>query len=169
MMCQECGQREASVCFTTLINGEKHEQYLCPECVAKKQLLKFDLSQLAGQLRKKLESPSESEEPVPDLTCPECGLTYARFVKTGTLGCARCYDAFREPLGDRLLKKLGHMRYEGSAPAQANEEVSLRMERDKLKQRLPRAIEEESYEKAAVLRDRIRQLNARIEEVAAHE
>ena len=54
MMCQECGQREANICFTTIINGEKHEEYLCQECVSKKQLLKFDLSQLAAQLSRKV-------------------------------------------------------------------------------------------------------------------
>ena len=42
------------------------------------------------------------------------------------------------------------------------------MERDKLKRKLHRAVEEEDYEQAAALRDRIRALNTRLEE-AEHE
>lgn len=165
MMCQECGQREASICFATIINGEKHEEYLCQECVAKKQLLRFDLSQLAAQLAKKKE-PAAPEAPVPQLTCGACGTTYAQFLKEGAMGCPMCYDAFREPLGAYLMKKLGRAQYAGDAPEQAGEQVSLRMERDKMKQRLHRAVEEENYEQAALLRDRIRALNERIREVA---
>ena len=167
MMCQECGQREANICFTTIINGEKHEEYLCQECVSKKQLLKFDLSQLAAQLSRKKE-PEAPEAPVPRLSCPACGMTYAQFLKEGALGCPQCYQAFREPLEGYLMKKLNRAKYAGDAPEQAGEQVSLRMERDKLKRKLHRAVEEEDYEQAAALRDRIRALNTRLEE-AEHE
>lgn len=163
MMCQECGVREANVCFTTLCNGEKHEEYLCSECVSKKQLLKFDLSQLAARLGKK-RGADEEQAPVPSLTCPRCGKTYAQCVKEGVLGCAECYEAFREPLTGTLVRKTGHAQYQGDAPAQADERVSLRMERDKLKRQLLRAVEEEDYEQAAALRDRIRELSARLTE-----
>lgn len=164
MMCQECGVREANVCFTTLCNGEKHEEYLCSECVSKKQLLKFDLSQLAARLSKKRE-PEAPAAPLPQITCPGCGTTYAQFAQAGTLGCAQCYEAFREPLSHELVRKTGHAQYLGDAPAQAGEGVSLHMERDKLKQQLLRAVEEENYEQAARLRDQIRLLGARLAEV----
>ena len=165
MMCQECGLREANICFTTVINGEKHEEYLCQECVAKKRLLKFDLSQLAAQLAKRKE-PAAPEAPLPQLTCPACGVTYAQCVRQNALGCPECYRAFREPLGEYLMKKLDRAQYAGDAPEQAGEQVSLRMQRDKLKRQMRRAVEEEDYLQAASLRDRIRALNTRIEEVA---
>ena len=169
MICQECGLREANICFATVINGEKHEQYLCAECMAKKQLLKFDLSALAG-LAKKRETAIQTQDPekMPDISCPRCGMSYVQYAKSGLLGCAQCYEAFRPELTDHLIKTLENSQYAGRIPAELNKQVSLRMERDKLKRKMNHAIEAEEYEMAATLRDRIRQLNTLLEEENTH-
>ena len=37
MLCEECGEREAAVVVTTVINGESTSRNLCRECVKKYQ------------------------------------------------------------------------------------------------------------------------------------
>ena len=81
------------------------------------------------------------------------------FRSTGRLGCAHCYQAFETSLRDllrRVHNSARHVgrRYEAPAPPKS-ETLSLLGE---LRQRLRRAIENEEFELAADLRDRIRVL-----------
>ena len=91
-------------------------------------------------------------------------MTYAEFQKCGMLGCANCYKTFRQPL-DALLQRIhGNTQHAGRIPGGVRSGVSIRMNIDRLKQRLKRAIEMEEYEQAAKLRDAIRALNAQLAE-----
>ena len=165
MMCEECGMREASVRVTMLIGGEKKERLLCKECVAKHQLLRFDLGDLVKRLiPKNNKADLETEEDVPEIICSQCGTTYAEFKKTGLLGCPACYSEFREQLTQQLSVLQGETRHTGQTPEQPNEQVSLHMQLDRLRQQMALAVDQEEYETAAKLRDEIRDLTARLKE-----
>jgi len=154
----------------TIINGEKVERNLCPVCMAKhqKQIPGMDLTNLAGILNNILENKTgkgkqEIDPELAQITCDQCGMTYGEFQKCGMLGCANCYKAFKEPM-NALLKRLhGNTQHAGRIPDGAHSGVSIRINIDRLKQKLQVAIADEEYEQAAKIRDAIRALTAQLE------
>ena len=171
MMCEECGIRPAKFHLMTITNDMRAERNLCPVCMAKyqKQLPGIDFSNLAGILNSILEKqPGRQKENVDaelaELTCEQCGMTYAEFQKCGMLGCAECYKTFKKPLDAPLQQIHGNTQHAGRIPGSVRSGVSIRMNIDRLKQRLQKAIAEEEYEQAAKLRDSIRALNAQLAE-----
>ena len=170
MMCEDCGVRPAKFHLTTIINGDRVERNLCPACMAKhqKQLPGIDFSNLAGLLSSILEGRNAAEQEqreteYEDLVCEQCGMTYAEFQKGGMLGCANCYQAFKTPLTALLQRVHGNTQHAGRVPGGVHSGVSIRMNIERLKQKLQRAIAEEEYEQAAKLRDAIRALNIQLE------
>lgn len=171
MMCDECGIRPAVVHLTTIVGGEVQEKNLCSACMAKirNQLPgSVDLDGLAGLLSgffqsAQSENNKEEREGEISLKCPNCGLTYATFQKTGLLGCAQCYQAFREPL-EVILKRIhGNTQHTGRVPRKEMNSISAQIQIDQLKRQLAQAVTAEEYETAAALRDQIRALKKQIE------
>lgn len=173
MMCEECGTRVATFHLTTISGGEKVERNLCPVCMAKyqKKLPGIDFGNLAGMLagimnaaKPAAEKKADDEEDVASgLVCARCGTAYETFQKTGMLGCADCYEAFREPLEEMLNRIHGNVQHTGKVPGGAKNDVSLKLSIDRLKQQLVKAIADEAYEDAATYRDQIRALTQQLE------
>ena len=170
MMCEDCGVRTATFHLMTIINGEKVERNLCHVCMAKhqKQIPGLDLSNLAGILSNILENKAgqDKNEPDPELaqvTCDQCGMTYGEFQKCGMLGCANCYKAFKTPMSALLQRLHGNTQHAGRIPDGVHSGVSIRINIDRLKQKLQTAIADEEYEQAAKIRDAIRALTIQLE------
>ena len=171
MMCEECGIRPANFHLVTIINGERVERNLCPACMAKhqKQLPGIDFTNLAGILNSILsgkrdeEEQSELDAEYEGCTCEQCGMTYAEFQKGGMLGCANCYQAFKTPLTALLQRVHGNTQHAGRVPGGVHSGVSIRMNIDRLKEKLQQAVADEEYEQAAKLRDAIRALTIQLE------
>ena len=172
MMCDECGVRPASIHLTTFVNGEKQERNLCATCMTKykKQLTNIDIHDLAGLLGgffEKLASREREEEDRFEGVCPRCRTTYAEFKRTGAVGCSECYKAFYEPLEELLVRVHGNAQHSGRVPGGVDSKVAVKLNIDKLKQKLVKAIANEEYEDAAALRDQIRALACQLEKTDA--
>jgi len=173
MMCDECGLNPASIHVTTITGDERHERNICPMCMAKmhNKFLKIDFSSLSGILSGLLEAAKANiaEQSDPDIKCARCGMTYAAFKKSGLLGCADCYQAFKEPLNALLSRVHGRAQHVGRVPKGAETVIAIQHNVDRLRQELSKAISEEEYEVAAGLRDQIRALSARLADQPAEE
>ena len=170
MMCEDCGVRPAKFHLVTVINGDRVERNLCPACMAKhqKQIPGIDFSNLAGILNSILENKNTEEQAKKDaeyenVVCDQCGMTYLEFQKCGMLGCANCYQAFKTPLTALLQRVHGNTQHAGRVPGGMHSGTSIRMNIDRLKQKLQKAIDDEEYEQAARLRDAIRALSAQLD------
>jgi protein arginine kinase activator len=163
MLCQDCGKKEATVHLTQIVNDEKMELHLCRECAEKRRfhtpfegapfpLAEFLASMLDQSLIKK---PSQ----VSDTKCPTCGMFFSDFSKTGRLGCGNCYATFRVQFNDLLRKIHGSTRHLGKVPHMPGDVMKPLRDQRKLQEELKKAIEEEDFEKAARLRDRIKALS----------
>ena len=160
MLCEECGIREAQVTVTTVVNGEKNQLRLCRECVKKYQ----PGGDMSGLLAAILSSMAKAHA-ASDKVCSHCGMSLAEFRKGGVLGCAGCYEDFREELKPVLTKIQGRSQHAGRRP-RGSEEQEARLSRIReLRAEMEKAVREERYEDAAELRDRIRAL--REEDVSA--
>lgn len=162
MNCSNCGKNEATVFYKQLLNNQITELRLCLECAKSVQvpaspgLPAMDL--LLSVLGKTPASASRQER----LQCGRCGLGFADFRKTGTLGCQQCYESFGAPLAE-LLRRIhgGTTRHAGKAPAGtagAKDERRLAQEAAKLRRQIEESVRREDYEEAARLRDLLRKL-----------
>jgi protein arginine kinase activator len=71
--------------------------------------------------------------------------------ESGLLGCGQCYDTFAAVLEPVFRRVQGHTRH-----IEPMEKEDLPAEVTDLRKKLARAIEDEAYEEAAKIRDRIR-------------
>lgn len=107
-----------------------------------------------------------SAEQMPNL-CPNCGMDLAELRQQRTAGCAYCYEYFAEELHSWLepIRPLWHSpKAKGSVKGGASLSQVLQGERSRqrheayLRELLHRHLALERYEKAAIIRDQLRQL-----------
>ena len=160
MLCQHCQQQEAIVHLSITENEKKREVYLCEPCAKKNQEIGFVfhpaivpefLKALFGFNPALLKQPSE-------MTCPKCGISFSKITEVGKLGCSACYETFETQLEPLLRRVHGGGQNVGKVPARRGIAIKSRMELRKLKEKLQHLIQQEAFEEAAVVRDKIRQL-----------
>ncbi len=158
MLCEKCGKNTATTHIRTVVNGVVHEMNLCASCAAQGGYTNLSHNSLASMLATML---GESMGRIPakeSKTCPVCGAKFSDIAKNGKMGCAECYKSFGTELMPYLKRVHGSVKHVGKIPNSAP--LAVRPEADTvetLKMELSRAISEERYEDAAVIRDKIRQ------------
>jgi len=161
MKCDNC-KNTATVHLTEIKNGKKLEKHLCEQCAAQQEglpvkshtpinelLTNFVLAH-SGQMAKEQTA-----------ACENCGVTWAEFRQNGLLGCEHDYALFEKDLTPLLqrahegathhLGKVPTRRGGTGVPAKRSGDLA------KLRKQLAQAVEVEDYERAAKLRDQIRQ------------
>ncbi len=161
MICAECGERPATVRYTEMVDGKLSTWELCEEC-ARKRGVGTGLSSVAGPLvnilmgllEETVAADRDLETSGP--TCPQCGLSYEDFRRSGRLGCGVCYESFAEELEPLLRRVHGSTEHVGRFPQEVSDEVASRHELRRMRTELEAAVRKEDYERAAELRDLIR-------------
>ena len=106
MICDECKQNNAVYYKSIEVNGQKAEKRLCVVCQKKYNdfsMLKFSgLQNLFGAM-----APDTAAQKKKQIICGKCNTTYNEFLKTGYLGCAYCYEEFKDTLAPVILKTQG--------------------------------------------------------------
>ena len=132
-----------------------HKMDLCEGCAQEKGVTNPDNLSIGSLLD---DTPAKYDVSNASMTCESCGTTHQEFKKGGRLGCEACYHVFRpvlEPLLDGMHAGIKHF---GKVPARSvHKKVTLENE-ESLQKELRKAVEEENYEKAAELRDRLKKL-----------
>lgn len=182
MKCEHCGNNEANVRYTQIINGVKKEMHLCEECSRELGIganlgfdMDMDIPSFFGEIFNEYNNLSllPSFGNIREEKCNSCGMTYNEFVNTGKFGCQTCYDVFSDRL-DPILKSIqGNNRHVGrkvkaSEPnildkvKEKKEEIKTKVKENsrvaELKIELKKAVKEERYEDAAKIRDEINEL-----------
>jgi protein arginine kinase activator len=161
MKCDACGLRDALIHVRQMQKNGLQELHLCEECAQERGFIREEDSEmsvgdlLAGLLEGAA-SPSGADAPA---SCPRCGLAAAEFRKRGRAGCADCYEAFSADVRRILAQMAPRPRHAGKLPREAAQPVADGESRDELAAELRAAVEGEDYERAAQLRDRIRDLD----------
>jgi protein arginine kinase activator len=168
MWCERCKQRPATVHVTKIVNNAKTESHLCEVCAGETGtdlgfLFEPNFSfhnLLAGLLENEFGVKSGN---VPQSTkkslrkCPTCGLTFTDFMNIGLMGCANCYETFKDNL-DPLLRRIhGSTVHIGKVPKRTGGQVRVRKEIEQLRRKLQEAVNREAYEEAAKIRDEIKE------------
>lgn len=168
MKCESCGENEAKFHYTKIYNGNIEEKHLCESCAANDYDYDFDFENhfsmnkfFTGLIDEPVKSVKEEDE----LRCEKCGQTYTQFKNEGRFGCDECYITFKNKL-DSLIKGLhGHNHHSGKIPKHSSQDIFLKREKDDIKRELEESIKQERFEKAAILRDKLKDISIKLEDI----
>lgn len=166
LLCELCQKNPATVHLTEIQHQNvRKEVHLCDEC-AKSKGVNFKVP-LAEILTGVIDVAGKALKDLAELKCPQCGITYAEFRSRTRLGCPHDYVVFKGGLLPLLEKIHGATQHRGKVPVQAGavphppppkERESHANRLAELEQELERLVQAEEYEKAAQVRDQIREL-----------
>lgn len=170
MLCENCKKNVANTYFKQTVNGKTSEVFLCSECASKSGVNQTVTSNMAfgfGDLLNEFFSPyyqtkplSEGTKKIERLTCPYCNMTEEEFFRTGKAGCGNCYSTFKNKLNGFLNKLHGSKKHLGKTPSSAGGNKEKAPDVESLKKELSEAIKSENFEKAVILRDKIKEIEA---------
>jgi protein arginine kinase activator len=167
MLCDECKKNAATVHISRVVNNEKQEWHLCPACAEKHGSFQFPLeptfsinSLLAGLLNQEMDYTGGTVQIPARERCENCGCSFADFRQTGRLGCSECYAVFAPKLEPILRRIHGSSNHTGKVPARSGGRARHRREIDRLRAELQKLIDREEFEKAAEIRDAIREMES---------
>lgn len=163
MLCDNCGKETAKVHYKEIKDGQTVEYNLCENCALEKGLHSpkkhsFSIANILAGMADEVGSSA--------IKCNACGLSYAEFRENGRLGCSECYEAFKEQLKPLLRRIHGSNVHLGKNPNSTDGMLERIREIEDLKAALKVAVNKEDFEKAAEIRDKIKQLESREEEEA---
>ncbi|GAB3069379.1 UvrB/UvrC motif-containing protein [Virgibacillus ainsalahensis] len=169
MECQECQKRPATLHLTKVVNGSKTTVHVCGVCAKEKgymsspdetyslhnllaDFFNFDSALVDNQQNNTFKQGKE-------LQCPQCEMTFSEFQRVGKFGCASCYDTFASKL-DPIFRRVhsGNTQHSGKIPKRQGGDLKKKKQLASYKEELQGLIEEEAFEEAAKVRDKIKAL-----------
>lgn len=170
MFCDRCKKNEATIHLSEVIKDMKSEVHLCENC-SREVGLNTKISNFSISLPEMLTFLNVDE--VADYKngrcCPLCGSDFLYYKKDGRLGCPECYNNLADFLEPVLAGYYGDKRHMGKFPihndgTDFSKKAVIKNNNTSsgiadLQARLELAVSEERYEEAAVLRDRIKEIN----------
>ena len=161
MQCCVCKEKPATVHLTQIVGEKMQKLDLCEDCAKAKGIndpTGFAMADVMLGLGASQElDPSAGTV---EIKCPRCGFSQADFKKSGRLGCPECYVTFAEGLAGLLKTMHKGTRHIGKAPEALRKSRETGDRLRQLQKKLAKAIGEEDYETAALLRDEIKTINS---------
>lgn len=160
MLCEKCGKRMATTHIHTVINGNVYDKNLCEQCAMEQGVNLYPKNSLSDMLASMF-TGLRDDRPQNEKRCPVCGATFGDVANSGKAGCAECYNTFKTELLPYLKRVHGSTKHIGKIPDKVSfTEIPQRDGISELREELNRLIAEENYEQAAVIRDKIKEMEA---------
>jgi protein arginine kinase activator len=160
LKCDNCN-KPATVHLTEIRNGKKIEKHLCEQCAAQNEGLPVKSHTPINELLTNFVMAHSGLQKDVGHACEVCGMTWAQFRQDGLFGCQADYTTFEKdltPLLERAHEGANH--HIGKVPVRrGGTGVPMKRQLDltRLRKELNKAVEAEDYERAAKLRDQIKQ------------
>jgi protein arginine kinase activator len=175
MICEVCNKNEATIHIQEIVNSQKKSLHICQDCASKKKganslLNGLNLADILYNISANIPAPEKSPADGADqsiapssvITCEKCGWSTVKFREKGRLGCAECYNVFKDILSlafKNMHKGTMHVGKRPGVPSrETDEDTRNAIELMKLQKQLEEHILREEFEKAAELRDKIASL-----------
>jgi len=159
MKCEICRNNDAVIHIQQIIGTERIDLHLCEACALERGIMtssehgELSLSSLLTGLID-IRDAKEQQKSI----CPRCGTSRREIQERRQAGCAECYSCFSKEILALMQKSSGKNRHRGKYPHRLLAYKKILLDVMKLKEGLKEALGREDYEKAAVLRDRIKEL-----------
>ena len=153
--CDLCGKKDATMRVSRVDKvGKATELEVCAECATRHGFAEVaKVKQNVNEIISDLKSRVADEDAA--LVCPRCGMTFAEFKRLGRVGCAECYSAFHDQLQPLVRRIHGSAQHVGRTIHGGRKQAHVKVNVQKLRDALSRAIQQEDYERAAALRDQL--------------
>jgi protein arginine kinase activator len=161
LKCDNCN-KQATVHLTEIRNGKKIEKHLCEQCAAQNEGLPVKSHTPINELLTNFVMAHSGLQKDLGQACDACGVTWTEFRQGGLFGCSNDYTVFEKDLTPLLQRAHeGATHHVGKVPTRRGGAGGVPMKRQvdlaKLRKELQKAVEAEDYERAAKLRDQIKQ------------
>lgn len=153
MLCERCGMNNADVHLIKVVNGKRHEECLCRECA--KEVLPFEEAAKMLKMTFSLESIMDVQEALRDLLLP--AMSDISENENDMFRCPNCGVHLPINLFDETENVVMDANdYEQRLNPNVDEMTNLKKE-------MEAAVLGERYERAAEIRDRIKELSNKTE------
>ena len=164
MQCQICNKNGATIHLTEISDGTRTEMHICEHCAHEQGIAvksQIPINELLSSLLAVQPSDDELSGPSQlELSCPHCGFTLDQFRKEGVLGCPHDYEVFEKSLLPIIEKAHnGKTTHCGKLPSKIPQDTKKQVKLAKYRQQLQAAVQNEDYELAAKLRDKIAEMD----------
>jgi protein arginine kinase activator len=170
MLCEVCKKNEATVHITKIVNGMKYEFNACEKCAKEKGDFNFTgqvdfpspftFQNILSGIIDYMGTTSQQQKSYV-ISCDNCGATYVEFKQRGLVGCSQCYENFKSTLTPIIKRVQGNVEHAGKIPRKTGKSIIEKKKLLELKDDLQKAIAAEEYEKAAEIRDMIKEIQKR--------
>nr|ADI22261.1 uncharacterized protein with conserved CXXC pairs [uncultured Gemmatimonadales bacterium HF0200_36I24]ADI22366.1 uncharacterized protein with conserved CXXC pairs [uncultured nuHF2 cluster bacterium HF0500_02A10] len=161
-LCNICWSAKAVLHLTQIENNQMSSFHLCEKCAADKgvdlpkESVDIPLTGFLAQIGEDLADQQSSES---SDVCFFCGLAFNDFREAGQLGCPHCYTTFEVHIRGLLRRIHGSTQHVGKVYLSPDPNISEMEEQlEILRHKLQRAVDSENFERAAEIRDKIRDM-----------
>jgi protein arginine kinase activator len=170
-LCESCGAEQAVVHLVQIQDGAIAHTHLCQRCAqqaaedgpasvavvfAMPAMLKGLFGNVLASEKGRRESPPTLDDPV----CGVCGTTLDEVTESGQLGCAACYGVFAAQVEQAIASAHDSAVYQGKLPRHLPAGLEGQREVVRLRRMLSELVDNERFEEAAGVRDRLAELDA---------
>lgn len=150
MKCEKCGKNIANTHIHSVINGKVTNLNLCSNCAA--------INGLSGIGGIMFSEHNALEKEIEMKVCSGCGTKLSSIIESGLIGCADCYKIFNKELSNAIRRLHGRTNYRGKIPQTSAPRLDSSSRISKLREEMSKAVETENFERAAELRDKIKEI-----------
>ena len=154
MLCDHCHKNEATIHMTNIVNNQKTEQHLCGTCATELQQ-EGKLSPYSSFMNDMWDNSFFTNDFFKNMVYPD-NLLKSHQSK-------RCHETFNSEIDPLLQRIQGSSEYEGTVPSRGTNVFKAKYEVKRLRHQLDTAVQAEKFEEAAILRDKIKELEAIID------
>ena len=163
MICQLCSENKAEIFIEAESVFKKKKVGICKDCAhrygidsqQKSPEFKSKIEKLFLDVEKKLRLTDEDSKKI----CPLCSTSLFEIKNNSVLGCPNCYSFFKDEIKLLIQKNANDAAYSGTAPENSKNQEDFLLNRMQIEQKLNESIQKEEYEKAAVYRDYLNDLD----------
>jgi protein arginine kinase activator len=176
MICDFCKSNEASIHLIKVTNNNVEKINLCMDCVKNYSFFSTedffnDLTKILSKFFEidiKISNKDDSGKLFESVSvndnkkCSFCNIDLNTIKSIGRVGCANCYNEFRDVLNPIVKTIHGSLEHKGKIPVKSSDDVKIEKEIRDLKYQLNEEVTVENFEVAAKLRDTIKKLQKKL-------
>lgn len=161
MLCENCNHNKAVLSVKEILLGQEKNTFYCESCAIEKgfsDVLYSHHLHMESLITSLLEQDKHLEEIDWKEKICNCGYTLDDFKKNGILGCPQCYVTFKPVIMNLFDQLFGTHEHIGKIPARMKRHIQMLKQLELFNAELEEMLKNENYERAAYLRDRIKEL-----------
>lgn len=157
MNCFSCGAEARTVEVRSIVGKKEHTLHLCHACaraygIHTDRRREPEVTSLYASLLSSGAGPDASDD---SDECGACGTSWAQLRRSRQAGCPACYATFASDISRMIGGSRDELRHTGRLPESLLRFRTLIVDRENLKDDLRRSVEDEDFESAARIRDRL--------------